>query len=306
MDEAGPGPPGPRSLKAALGRLLASLVLAVGLVGASASASAALAPPGVFSLKASNGYSLTVWSEIPREGRSGEALLILQSPHAAVVYVTPATVTETSIEATLGALGHIDVDFKPSGKPRRQRSSCGAGPAKFDAGAYEGTIDFTGEEGYTEVHARRAAGDLQFVLDVVCPGSSGSGGSVPGVPGAELRARRRGPGPRLSFGAITNTPDSRPGFEASIDEARGRIRISRALEIRAPAGSFTYDPSIASATVRPPAPFSGVAVYRRHASPARQWTGSLSVDFPGRSNVSLTGAAFRAGLSRSRWEPPAP
>jgi hypothetical protein len=57
---------------------------------------------------------------------------------------------------------------------KRQRSVCGGKPVAFDSGSYEGVIDFEGEEGYTQVRSARAKGDIQFALDLVCPGIVGS------------------------------------------------------------------------------------------------------------------------------------
>ncbi|HEV7400183.1 MAG TPA: hypothetical protein VGN84_07905 [Solirubrobacterales bacterium] len=83
------------------------------------------------------------------------------------------------------ALGEIAVTFHPSGQTHTERSECGGKPLSFDSGYYEGRIAFHGEEGFTEVEASAAPGDLGFLLNIVCPGISGSsGGSF--MPGAEL------------------------------------------------------------------------------------------------------------------------
>lgn len=69
----------------------------------------------------------------------------------------------------------------------------------------------------------------------------------------------------------------------------------------APAHSFEYDPKARTATVRPPAPFSGVAQFHRNAKPSHRWTGDLTVDLPGREDVKLAGAGFRARLAHAHW-----
>ena len=63
---------------------------------------------------------------------------------------------------------------------------------------------------------------------------------------------------------------------------------------------FDFDPELRSAVLSPPAPFSGSALFRRGAEPANRWTGSLAVDFPGNSDVSLVGARFDVHLRHAR------
>jgi hypothetical protein len=219
----------------------------------------------------------------------------------AVNYFAPATVTETAIRARLGDLGEIDVEFKPSGRARRERSVCGGKPVAFDSGSYVGTIEFNGEQGYTRVHATEAKGDLQFALDIICPGG-GSTGSGPGLPGAELSVVHHISGVGASLTVEKNTPTARSTFEASVAEERDGVGIERFVGVRAPSTAFKYDPLLRTAVVEPPPPFFGRATFRRNAHPANRWSGHLSVDFPGRAGVSLTVGAPSAKLVHARWQ----
>ncbi len=257
-----------------------------------------------FKLRASAGYSIVVVGGSARGKHPAVVLVLVRGPGGEVTYSAPATaVSATSIQADLGSLGRIDVAYSPSGRSKTARSSCGGGPLRYDAGFFEGTIEFSGEEGYTEVTATRAPIDPQFVLDLVCPGDVTPTGSGPGLPGAELRVRpQRGDG--VSFVAHKNTPGSRAGFTATVSEKRDGIGIARGVSVRGLPGTFRYRHTLRFASVRPPAPFSGSAVFSRSKHGPAVWSGSLAVDFPGRSNVSLTAGMPHAAIARTAWGPP--
>lgn len=257
------------------------------------------APPG-FRLSAANGYVISVFAgQNPKTG--GFVLLSVRSPHAQVFYGAPASVTETSIEANLGPVGRIDVDFVPSGQARTERSSCADETLSVDSGSYVGEIDFDGEEGYSEAHATSAPGDTSLLSRLICieSGSEGSGGHSPG---ARLTVRHQGT-PRLEFGAMKNSPTRPARFSASVRERHGPLQISRAVEVSAAPRAFDFDVPQGFAHVRPPAPFSGEATYVHGPGKHTSWHGDLKVDFPGRSNVSLTGAGIRAGMHRAVLNP---
>lgn len=128
-----------------------------------------LPTPAGFELLASNGYTLSVMAaDDPRTDRAF-AFFFMRSRHAQVFYFAKASVGPTSIEADLGSLGRIDVDFVASGQSRTERSTC-SDPVQVDSGRYEGAIDFEGEEGFSEVHASSARGDATLALNLICPG----------------------------------------------------------------------------------------------------------------------------------------
>ena len=107
-------------------------LLAVLAVAATASAKSLSAPPG-FRLQASDGYSLSVLASGNPESGRGDVLVFVHRRNSAVLYATHALVTETSIEADLGPVGRIDVDFVPSGKAKTERPECGGQPFTFDS-----------------------------------------------------------------------------------------------------------------------------------------------------------------------------
>ncbi len=258
----------------------------------------------VFKLRAGSGYSMVVVGAPARGSHPAVVLVLVSGPGGEVTYSARATaVSATSIQADLGALGRIDVAYSASGRTKTARSACGGSPLRYDAGFFEGTIDFAGEEGYTEVTATRAAVDPEFFLDLVCPGDVTPTGSGPGLPGAELRVRPQGDGDGVSFVAHKNTPGSRAGFIATVSEKRDGIGIARGVSVRGLPGAFRYRHTLRSAAVHPPAPFSGSAVFRRPKHGPAVWSGSLAVDFPGRSDVSLTAGMLHAGIARTTWGP---
>jgi hypothetical protein len=105
-----------------------------------------LVPPG-FKLTASNGYTLSVLGfENPKTGR-GAIFLTMRSRHAEAFYSVPASIGPTSIEADLGTIGRIDVDFVSSGQSRAERSACGSKFVLVDSGRYEGTLISRGRRG---------------------------------------------------------------------------------------------------------------------------------------------------------------
>jgi len=267
-----------------------------------ASATPRLAPSG-FRLQASNGYTLTLFAGgNPRTGQGGVSVA-LDKRAAHVLYLTPATVTATSIEADLGPVGRIDVHFVPSGRTKTERSECGQA-ASFNAGNYEGTIDFRGEQGYSQVQATSARGEIRVALSLLCARSVGPAGIGGHAPGAQLTARHRGDR-SVSFEAIKNGSSRPARFVASISEQRGAVRILREVSAVAAPSAFSFDVPSGFATVAPPAPFAGQATYRRPGSVV-SWRGDLAVDFPGRPGVSLTGPGTHAGLVRAVLNPSHP
>ncbi|HEX5989968.1 MAG TPA: hypothetical protein VFY75_07140 [Solirubrobacterales bacterium] len=268
-------------------------------MAASVASAAQLPPPGGFQLPASNGYSLRALSyDGDSRGEHDSVLLFFSRKGSAALYFAQkgVEVTEESIAADLGGLGSVDLHFVPTGKAREEGPSCEPGQSvAVDSGVYEGRIDFEGEEGFTEVHAARARGSAQFVLSLLCGMSidEGSGGRAPG---ARLRVHRRGPGGNVAFEAWKNSPTRPAWFEASIEERRGAIAVLRGVSAKAGSSSFEFDVPEQTALVRPPSPFDGTGRFDRAGKKPGRLQGSLSVDFPGRSNVSLGG--IRGSLVR--------
>jgi hypothetical protein len=249
-----------------------------------------------FRLEASNGYSILALAASERADGRGDILLIVSRGQAGVLYAAPATVTPTKLEADLGVLGRISLDVVSSGVERTLRPRCGGESVTVETDLYRGTFEFKGEEGYTEASAEKLSEYARFWVDFGCDGVSS--GEVRGrrLPGARLRLNRGERRHRLDLQVNKNRPGARSRFEVEVHEKRGRIGIFRSAILWAGAAAFDYDPLLGTATLEPPAPFSGRATFHRGAVAANRWKGNLSVDLPGRSGVPLTGIGARATL----------
>jgi hypothetical protein len=282
------------------GKFAVLLLSAAAALTATAPAASAEGEPetgafNTFKVKAGNGYEMLVIAGSGPGYRNGEALILLTGKGGGVAYFVPAKVTDTVVDADLGALGRIALEFRPNG---RQKSVPGCEPGErstFAAGSYAGTIEFRGEEGYTAVEAEEAPFSPALLVKLVC-GDSQSELITAGLPGARLRATARLRNGNVSLQVNQNRPGARVWAAAAIEEKRGQIRIAREVEQVYPASAFDFDPKLRFATLRPPLPFSGAALFLRDAKPQNRWRGNLLVDFPGNSNVALTGSRFRSTL----------
>jgi len=281
--------------------LLGGLLGVLGATAGAADAERLPYPPG-FTIEASHGYSAFVLGIPAWKSHPSTLAIFVTGKNNGAFYSTPATVTEGSIQAPLGALGEITVTFHPSGEAKKERPECRGKPYSVDSGYYEGTIDFHGEEDFTHIEATRVPGDLGFLVNFSCPGAGSGGTRGPLEPGAKLDVNAQGSklGPHLTI--IKNQPKARAHFEVEIAEVRDNVSIARFANLIAPANAFSYDSRVRTATIQPPAPFSGSAKFHRAAKPRTRWTGNLTVDLPGRAGVALTGGGLQAKLAHAHWD----
>jgi hypothetical protein len=210
-----------------------------------------------------------------------------------VIYKAPATVTETSIQANLGALGEISVTFQRSGTAAV--AHCGGDEFDFDSGLYEGKIEFHGEEGYTDAVATSVPGNIDYLLSEVCGEFfGGSNGGNRHARGAELYVRNPALGAEMSVSK--SRPSATTRIFVDVSEYNDGIAIERLMVLLVPSGGFIFDRRLRTAIVRPPAPFAGEASFDRSKKAGQRWSGDLTVDMPGRAGVPLTGSALRATL----------
>lgn len=289
--------------------LLALTVLGALLTAPTPAGAAHSAGPGftgAFRLQGSNGYSILVLA-LGRENGRGNLLLLVSGRGGNVIYAMPATVTPTAVEADLGDLGVVSVELVPSGEEKTVHSSCGdKQPFAYESGSYVGTIDFHGEEGFTQASVSSTPLLVKPVVDIVCPGGGFGESSGPGLSGARLQVASGKRRSRLTLRLNKNRPRARTRFEASLREFRDGIRIERSVKGTAAAGAFLFDSHLRVARVQPPAPFSGAGIFRRRARSGRRWSGNLTVDFPGKAGVPVATRRSHATLvhanrSEGRW-----
>ncbi len=273
--------------------LLAAAVLAP--VAGAEESSAAVA--STFEAEASNGYMLRVDAgPNPDHPVKGEVRLELRHGVSSAEYSAPAKFTATSISANLGKLGVISVNFLPSGSTA-QRSICGSSRS-FETGVYEGQIEFHGEGGYTNFSAAKVDALLGPWSNFLCIDTSGGRSETWGAdtPGARLRVKTRRQLPGSFLEVFKSYRKARVAVYATRSERLGLISIERTVEGWVDPGAFTFDPRLREARLALPAPFSGSARFNRKAARGQRWSGSLSVDFPGRPHVRFTGTGIGAEL----------
>jgi hypothetical protein len=266
---------------------------------------------GYFSLKASHGYrAIVVGTAEHDDGRGVVSVLMVAShPRRVAYYVTRGYVTDTRLKARFRGLGQIDLRLRRSGRKGRLHAPapCNGTTESFDRATYRGRFRFRGEEGFAVARAHRIAVDPQPWVNLACsyhfevetenlePGAAGA------LLSSSVRRRRR---MEIEFTVAKSRPAGRTLATARTAERKHGIAIERQVQFLADAPSFTYDTALSTAAVELPAPFAGSAAYDRGA--ARQWTGDLTVDLPGRSHVALARPGLRTTLVPAAWsvEPP--
>jgi hypothetical protein len=246
-----------------------------------------------FHLRGSNGYRISVDAspsarsvipgghDAPAKKHRGAVTMTVRKHGATSSYSVAAKVAKRRIKARFPGFGGISMRFHPQGFR--------AGPAQAgvcnileltNPGTYRGTIRFRGEHGYTSVRARKARGGVGF-RDTQCFKDQKDHGT-------ELIARAGSTG----FVAVHDDKFLFTALLARARERRRHVLINRLASRLVDPSAFTFDAGLNSAHVAPTGPFSGSADF---AAPS-QWTGTLSVSFPGEPNVSLTGPEFTAML----------
>lgn len=275
--------------------LVPALVALALLAGAPGAATATAAEPPVsiaFKVAANNGFSARVLTEGKKVGlqleRDGRRVSYEAS------YVTQGSPTATGLQAKFGRLGLIDVTFEArKTRTRKPPKGCEGEPTRVDEGVFVGAIKFVGEGEYVRIDAGQTKG------------------TVEAVPNRAWRchpraARRKAPksatlmvadrGSKHFFGAV-NVADSSIFF-GGLTESREKMVVSRSTLAVAGASAFVFDYAAGTATVHPPAPFSGSATFERRAHGRDSWRSTVEVPLVGDDSFSVRGHAYRAHLLR--------
>lgn len=299
-----------------LKRLWMSVALATTVLAVFASGAAAFTlPPGLLggpgpelALRAPGGYRL----QVNRDDRHHVSLSVSKGA-ASNSYVAPGTAAGGEIEADFGRFGRVAVSFEPHGKPQPTPPfpGCSGKPMITRPGVFRGKIRFRGEGGFTSVDADGAHGTITTSPPWHCTGKKpesppkGGGGEAgeedPDL-GAFLFARCGealffAGGGRSSSKPAPVFPDDRAFtlFGASAEERVGPVTIERGIFAAGSGGAFSFDDALTTATVRPPPPFHGKAVYSLDAAGKPRWTGGLTASFIGR-DVAMAGPDFGVRL----------
>ena len=263
-----------------------------------------------FKLQGTNGYEIWVAAYSRRRDGQGWVSISVGGKHVFATYRAPARVrgeaardtTATSIEADLGKLGRVDLLLNRSGREESFRYRCGGPRVTYERGVYEGTFEFEGEGGYTGAVASSipfAPGS--FFLAGDCNGSGWGESAGSGVTGARLKGLSFAHDRILTFKVNKNGPRSNVIYSASVREQLEGVYIYRTIEGTAAPAAFHFDPDLQSATLSPPAPFSGSATARRNPdSLLLTWHGDLELAFPGRT-ISLDGPSVHVSLVHAHF-----
>jgi hypothetical protein len=261
-----------------------------------------------------------------------------RGPASGATYLAHGKVTSTSIAASFGDRGRIDVRFQPSGRKLRatHRAGCkrpdGGVLARF--GTFAGELRFQGESGFTSAEVHRVSGrSVDFNALMACILGATARGRLAVLPAPKLPWGIRLPGADGGLRQATpetpsvpthpssapkpttlladhKTPLTRTVFAAQV-RGRGKVRlvavesssegsigVIRFVKTQADPSVFSVDDILSKASVKPPAPFSGMGAYEQGPGDAKSWTGSLAVSFLGAPHVPLTGSPFVARLAR--------
>jgi hypothetical protein len=283
--------------------LVPALVLAcVGLSSASASGAMPVTgeegPPLAFSLRGTHGYLISGFAYAEPVTGAQEVGITVSRGKEYTSYTAPARVTADSVRADLGALGRIDLVLHLSGQKKTVDIRCSHESETYEAGTFEGIVEFDGEHGFTRARATKLAGRPAFALTArhFCQEHGTGESRNQNEPGARLAGLSFAHGRALKFQLNKNRAGGRVIYSATLKERRGGIRIFCELSGVAPAGAFRYRADLRTATLSPPAPFTGAATLTRTPnSVSPHLAGSLTIAFPGKS-VRLAGQGTHVSL----------
>ncbi|MBS1844187.1 MAG: hypothetical protein JST53_07200 [Actinobacteria bacterium] len=220
-------------------------------------------------------------------------------------YQVPVTITADRVKARFGSLGELDYRYVPRGKTQPGCEHEAEGRAHF-----EGTFTFSGENDCIHIDRSSADGVFQVYAPEGCAQARRLRRAVPYEPtysdeGATLQADAGSPtqeqGLSVTFFDVgpRAKATARGAVFAELWEVREGMSVSRGVSMPLGRGVFSHSVKAGTATLRPPAPFSGSAHFdRRGNGGAPTWTGSLAMPILGGEPVELAGPAFRAHLHR--------
>lgn len=242
------------------------------------------------------------------DGDVNAAIHIRRGPQVAY-YSVPAKVTAERVTARFGSFGELDYHFSPKRNGIIQCDDAEEGEAVF-----EGSFVFTGENGYIHVDAPVAEGSFRvspepkncpqrlLVRRVVpySPTYSDEGATL----GAKAGSRSEGMMREVDVYDDGEAGPHRVFLFATLGEVREGVGVARGVDLAAKSSAFRWNLEKGTATLRPPAPFTGSATFTRYGRKGHgTWRGSLSMPILGGEPVRLAGREFRAFLHRGVPQP---
>jgi hypothetical protein len=205
------------------------------------------------------------------------------------------------LDARLPGVGRIFLRFHERSRSHtRSPNNCPAGLIR--KGVFVGWVKIRGERDYTSAQSRHVRGQIVRESSGRCRRRATARASSAGDVLLDA-STQRGRG-YLSFMAIS-FPSTRLEdnlvFGASLIRVRGgMIVFNQQTAIGKDPAALEVATPPRSATVGPPAPFSGSASFQQEAAKQFSWTGDLAVELPGIGEVSLAGPKFETNLCVGR------
>jgi hypothetical protein len=228
--------------------------------------------------------------------------LEIHNRHQVVAYGTEGEVSSDGIDVDFGRLGRIAAEFSPTRTLERSDPppGCRGKPWTTKQGFFVGTIHFRGERDYVRIGARRVKGELSVSPDWDCPRRGPLRRAAVRAAGRAATVTASRPGAGVSFRVFGLRGDDVDGpytlFVGGVAEHREGIEISRGGFVATGTRGFQFDNRRGTATVTPPAPFSGSAHFARRRGAGNAWTGSLRLRLLGAGSIALAGPDFVAGM----------
>jgi hypothetical protein len=240
------------------------------------------------------------------DGDVNAAMVISRGPQVAYYWV-PAEVTAERVTAQFGSLGQLDYRFSP-----KRNGSIECDGAEEGEATFEGSFVFTGENGYIQIDAPVAEGSFRIDPEPRnCPPGGLVRRVVPYSPtysdvGATLGAKAGSlaQGREIEVYDDGETGPHRVFIFAALDEVREGMSVARGVQLAAKSSAFRWNFEKGTATLRPPAPFTGWAKFTRYGRKGHgTWKGSLGMPILGGDPVRLAGREFRAFVHRGVPQP---
>jgi hypothetical protein len=262
-------------------------------------------------LKASNGLHAHL-----ENSEDGTVTLELRKEGQIAIYKVPGEATEGGLKARFGRLGLIDVAFNPTKtlNSTEPGEGCTGAPRTLREGVFAGTIDFTGEREFVRIEGPQATGSMSVISQWKCPEVEAMGafagdsrllaatsrGKKGGRESATLAAVRRDFSSYFVAGVAHRHSGGKSIFLGAKIEIREGMDIWRATEVRGPASAFDFDfdfdHAAGTASLRPPAPFTGHASFAVRPHGRGLWRSTIRVPLLGVKPIDTGGPGFRVTL----------
>ena len=235
-------------------------------------------------LPGTNGYKVQI------DGFGGDLAVTAKADGVGASYSVAGTTSGDRLEADLGPFGHVALSFVPTEEPRSTGPRGCRGGVIEEPGVWSGSFAFAAENGFTSAFATAAKGEV-IRIRLRCR-EAARGDSLDAL--AAFHARRRG-----ARGAVFSAFEfsrQKPLVSATRARSEEDVRVVDFARQRVSHARVRLDRERGRGLIRPNAPFSGRARFRRGAGLRQRWHGDLAVAFPMGDTVRLAGPRFSASL----------